>query len=142
MRPLSGILLINLPLGRHRSLAMHFNRATSSIGFLVFVISLVGCTSQAAAAAQGNSETDLQRPGPSAVQFISLASQQESLSLMTINLWHKDRPEELKVMAQNLRTSLPKVPDFILCQEVVFDRAGSESNTAAVLARDLGYYCY
>ena len=121
---------------------MHFNRASSPIGLCVFVISLLGCTHQAAAAAAGSGRPQAPSPIQNSVQFISLASQQESLCLMTINLEHKDHPDELKVMAQTMRTTLAKLPDFILCQEVVFGRSGPDNNTAAVLARCLGYYCY
>jgi endonuclease/exonuclease/phosphatase family metal-dependent hydrolase len=65
-----------------------------------------------------------------------------SLQVMTINLWHKDRPHELKVMGNYLRTSLDRLPDFILCQEIVFDRSDDElsSDTAMVLARQLGLH--
>ena len=65
-----------------------------------------------------------------------------SLNVMTINLEHKDRPRELRVTADYLREQLEKVPDFILCQEVKFERDDALApNTAAVLARELGYDC-
>lgn len=68
-----------------------------------------------------------------------------SVDVMTFNMEHHDKPEELRVIAQHLKSDLKRVPDFILCQEVVFNRHGSkadpEDNTAAVLARHLGYYC-
>ena len=64
----------------------------------------------------------------------------DPLSVMTVNLWHKDRPEELKIVAERLRKDLAQVPDFILCQEVVFRRSGELKNTAEVLAMNLGYH--
>src|SRR4051794_18471995 len=65
-----------------------------------------------------------------------------SLNVMTINMWHKDRPHELRVMADYMRDHLDKVPDFILCQEVKFERDDELApNTAAVLGRELGFDC-
>jgi endonuclease/exonuclease/phosphatase family metal-dependent hydrolase len=70
----------------------------------------------------------------------AFAAQPPSLNVMTINMQHKDRPHELKVMADYLRGNLDRVPDFILCQEVVFGRDEIMApDTAAVLARELGY---
>lgn len=62
------------------------------------------------------------------------------LDVLTINLEHKDRPHELKIAADHLRTELERVPDFIMCQEVMFKRSGEHKNTAAVLASELGFY--
>src|SRR3954462_813583 len=63
-----------------------------------------------------------------------------SLNVMTINMWHKDRPHELRVMADYMRGNLEKLPDFVLCQEVKFERDDVLApNTAAVLAREMGY---
>lgn len=64
----------------------------------------------------------------------------EPMSVMTVNLWHKDRPEELKIVADHLRKDLERVPDFVLCQEVVFKRSGPLKSTADVLASNLGYH--
>jgi endonuclease/exonuclease/phosphatase family metal-dependent hydrolase len=67
----------------------------------------------------------------------------DSLCVMSINLEHHDKPEEMRAMAENLK-SLPRMPDFILCQEVYFerrDKVHTEDNTAAVFADYLGYYC-
>src|SRR5215470_6511740 len=68
----------------------------------------------------------------------------DTLTVMTINLEHHDKPEEMKAMADNLKT-LKRLPDFILCQEVYFERHGSkdhpQDNTAAVFADYLGYSC-
>lgn len=63
-----------------------------------------------------------------------------SLSVMTMNMWHRDKPKELAIVAQRLRQDTAAVPDFILCQEVVFKRRGALDNTAAVLANELGYH--
>lgn len=62
------------------------------------------------------------------------------LSVMSFNMWHKDRPRQLEVMARQLRADLARLPDFILCQEVVFGRGGEQDNTAKVLADSLGGY--
>jgi len=46
------------------------------------------------------------------------------------------------VMADFMREHLGKVPDFILCQEVKFEREDVLApNTAAVLGRELGFDC-
>jgi endonuclease/exonuclease/phosphatase family metal-dependent hydrolase len=78
---------------------------------------------------------------PSQAEQVSPAA----VDVMTFNMEHHDKPEELRCIAEHLKTDLKKVPDFILCQEVVFQRyatkADPEDNTAAVLARHLGYYC-
>lgn len=64
----------------------------------------------------------------------------DSLVVMSFNMWHKDRPKELKVLADTLKADPRRLPDFILCQEVVFERDGAQENTAAVLASQLGYH--
>jgi endonuclease/exonuclease/phosphatase family metal-dependent hydrolase len=66
------------------------------------------------------------------------------LSVLSFNMQHRDRPGELAVLADRLEADLARLPDFILCQEVVFDRAtrkGAE-DTATVLAEEMGYYCH
>lgn len=66
----------------------------------------------------------------------------DSIAILTTNLEHKDRPKELKVVAERLRAGdVPSIPDFIICQEVLFKRSGPQKNTAEVLALHLGYYC-
>jgi endonuclease/exonuclease/phosphatase family metal-dependent hydrolase len=68
------------------------------------------------------------------------AANPPSFDVMTINMWHKDKPHELRVMADYMRAHLKSVPDFILCQEVKFERDDALApDTAAVLARELGY---
>jgi endonuclease/exonuclease/phosphatase family metal-dependent hydrolase len=70
------------------------------------------------------------------------AASPPSLNVMTINMEHRDRPHELRVAADYMRDNLDKLPDFILCQEVKFERDDALApNTAAVLARELGFDC-
>lgn len=63
------------------------------------------------------------------------------LSVVTFNMKHRDRPAELKVLAEYLE-DLDNPPDFMLCQEVLFQRNPwrGQHDTAAVLADDLGLY--
>lgn len=67
----------------------------------------------------------------------------DRLSVLTFNMEHRDRPQELSIMAERLAQDLSEAPDFILCQEVMFKRPRSRGaeNTAGVLAQQLGYYC-
>jgi len=67
----------------------------------------------------------------------------DRLGVLTFNMEHRDKPQQLAVMAQHLRSDLDEVPEFMLLQEVMFKRSKSkgEDNTAAVLADQLGYYC-
>jgi len=70
------------------------------------------------------------------------AATEPSLHVMTINMEHRDRPHELRVAADFMRAHLQQLPDFILCQEVKFEREDELApNTAAVLGRELGYEC-
>jgi endonuclease/exonuclease/phosphatase family metal-dependent hydrolase len=66
----------------------------------------------------------------------------ERLAVLSFNMQHKDQPRQLAVMAERLAAE-PRLPDFILCQEVLFERARRKgrANTAAVLADELGYHC-
>ncbi len=63
------------------------------------------------------------------------------LTALSFNMQHRDRPRELAAIARHLR-AVEGVPDFILCQEVLFRRPSSRGrdNTAAVLADELGYH--
>ncbi|MHC4220607.1 MAG: endonuclease/exonuclease/phosphatase family protein [Planctomycetota bacterium] len=67
----------------------------------------------------------------------------ERLGILSFNMKHKDKPDQLAVVAQRLGGDLSRLPDFILCQEVLFQRARrkGQRNTAAVLADELGYFC-
>ncbi|HEV8292642.1 MAG TPA: endonuclease/exonuclease/phosphatase family protein [Tepidisphaeraceae bacterium] len=70
------------------------------------------------------------------------AANPPTINVMTINMEHRDRPHELRVAADFMRDHLERVPDFILCQEVKFERDDELApNTAAVLARELGFDC-
>ena len=66
----------------------------------------------------------------------------DRVGVLTFNMWHRDKPHELAAMADQLRSDLVRLPDFILLQEVVFNRSTTpgEENTAALLAKDLGYH--
>lgn len=74
--------------------------------------------------------------GADPIESIAVAE----LGVLSFNMRHKDRPDELAVMARHLRSDLTRVPDFILCQEAMFQRRRGEENTAAVLAAELGYH--
>jgi endonuclease/exonuclease/phosphatase family metal-dependent hydrolase len=65
------------------------------------------------------------------------------LAVLSFNMQHKDQPQQLAAMADQLGADVPRLPDFILCQEVLFKRARhkGQDNTAAVLADELGYHC-
>ena len=64
---------------------------------------------------------------------------QDRLSVLTFNMQHRNNPKQLSVMADHLQSDLAETPDFILCQEVLFERSRNpeEANTAALLANDL-----
>ena len=66
------------------------------------------------------------------------------LSVLSFNMQHRDRPEHLAVLADRLEADLARLPDFILCQEVLFERADwkGADDTASVLAEALAYYCH
>src|SRR5688572_2905509 len=65
----------------------------------------------------------------------------QKIDVLTINLEHRDRPHELKSAAAHLRSQPHRLPDFILCQEVMFNRSGQFDNVAATFANELGYQC-
>jgi endonuclease/exonuclease/phosphatase family metal-dependent hydrolase len=63
------------------------------------------------------------------------------LNVMTVNMEHHDRPFELQTIAALMKAEPTKTPDFIFCQEVLFERGrGKEDSTAAVLAKEMGYH--
>jgi endonuclease/exonuclease/phosphatase family metal-dependent hydrolase len=68
-------------------------------------------------------------------------AKEPTIDVMTLNLEHRDRPRELKAAADHMRAHLPRLPDFVMCQEVMFNRGGELDNVAAVFARELGYHC-
>ena len=84
---------------------------------------------------------DLTRDGPGPAEEAAVPGAPGRLSAMTFNMQHRDRVDELDVLADYLREDVG-VPDFILCQEVVFDRGFLDvpESTAAVLGNALGYH--
>ncbi len=65
----------------------------------------------------------------------------DRLTALLFNMQHRDRPRELAAIARHLH-EVVGVPDFILCQEVLFRRPSwrGPDNTAGVLADELGYH--
>jgi len=63
------------------------------------------------------------------------------LTALSFNMQHRDRPRELAAIARYLH-QVEGVPDFILCQEVLFRRPSwrGRDDTAGVLADALGYH--
>jgi endonuclease/exonuclease/phosphatase family metal-dependent hydrolase len=107
-----------------------------SISISAFFL-LLGCASQAEPESQ---ERRSQASGTAHARLVSFGRPVASLGVLSVNLWHKDRPAELRAVADELRADPNKDPDFIMCQEVVFGRSGTARNTAEVLARQLGYH--
>ncbi|MHC4947446.1 MAG: endonuclease/exonuclease/phosphatase family protein [Planctomycetota bacterium] len=64
------------------------------------------------------------------------------LSVLSFNTQHKDVPVQMDVLADRLREDLGRMPDFILCQEILFDRPRirEHRDTAAVLAARIDYH--
>jgi endonuclease/exonuclease/phosphatase family metal-dependent hydrolase len=81
--------------------------------------------------------------GPAAGAPLLAGRDGERLVVLSFNMQHKDQPRQLAAMAERLAADVPHLPDFILCQEVLFERAARKGrpDTAAVLADELGYYC-
>ncbi|MHC4093190.1 MAG: endonuclease/exonuclease/phosphatase family protein, partial [Planctomycetota bacterium] len=75
------------------------------------------------------------------LEIPSCADGDRCLGVLTFNMRHRDVPLQLHALAQGLRADLGQLPDFILCQEVVFDRprAREHEDTAADLASLLDY---
>ncbi len=73
------------------------------------------------------------------VPVVGQVTAAQRLAVLTFNMQHRDRPVELAAIARYLR-DVEGVPDFILCQEVLFGRTKWQGldNTAAVLADQLG----
>src|SRR5436190_1452097 len=65
------------------------------------------------------------------------------LRVMSFNTEHRDVPLQLDAVANKLKADMNPLPDFILLQEVVFDRPKKrgQDNTAAALADLLGCQC-
>ena len=82
-------------------------------------------------------EPDRARPTPAGAEGV----RDNRLAALSFNMQHRDRPRELAAIARHLR-EVEGVPDFILCQEVLFRRPSwrGPDNTAGVLADELGYH--
>jgi endonuclease/exonuclease/phosphatase family metal-dependent hydrolase len=80
-------------------------------------------------------------PGPRQDDVEPKRDAPDQLSVLSFNMQHRDQPQELDVMADYLRGA-EGVPDFILCQEVLFDRSFLDvpASTAAVLGGELGFF--
>ena len=89
-----------------------------------------------------SSSAELNSANPSSVAIPSCPDGDACLSAMTFNMRHRNVPIQLEALAKGLRADVPRLPDFILCQEVVFGRPQrkGEENTAALLATLLGYH--
>ncbi len=63
------------------------------------------------------------------------------VSVLSYNLKHRDVPLQLEAIAKHLHATCDRLPDFILLQEVVFNRSPRRGldNTAAELAQRIGY---
>jgi endonuclease/exonuclease/phosphatase family metal-dependent hydrolase len=61
-------------------------------------------------------------------------------NVMTLNMEHHDKPFELQTVSALLKADPARAPDFIFCQEVLFNRGKAEDSTAAVFAKEMGYY--
>ena len=73
-------------------------------------------------------------------QAISAPKAARGLGVMTVNLQHRDNPEQLATVAGHLKSDPGGAPDFIFCQEVLFERDGVHGSTADELASYLGYH--
>lgn len=65
------------------------------------------------------------------------------LSVLSYNLKHRDVPLQLAAVSNAFKATFNQKPDFVLLQEVVFDRPErrGKDNTAAELAEQIGYEC-
>jgi endonuclease/exonuclease/phosphatase family metal-dependent hydrolase len=104
---------------------------------------LAGCARSRAARPNLMNEASTIALGAARDPDPELIGRNDRLSVLSFNMHHKDRPRDLALMAERLRSDVPETPDFILLQEVVFDRAArkGEENTAEVLANELDYQC-
>jgi endonuclease/exonuclease/phosphatase family metal-dependent hydrolase len=131
------------------------SRKESSVRKNSICLSAIAIVACAIAACQGHNEQHLvqlnERVNSASLGAISnpLANvnapahnvgRRDRLTVVTFNMEHRDKPRELAVMAERLDADLAETPDFILCQEVLFERSRveEESNTAALLANELG----
>jgi endonuclease/exonuclease/phosphatase family metal-dependent hydrolase len=77
---------------------------------------------------------------PAATPAVAAAPTPRPLNVMTVNLEHHDKPFELQTVAGLLKANAARTPDFIFCQEVLFNRGETENSTADVFAREMGYH--
>lgn len=70
------------------------------------------------------------------------AASSRTLTVLTYNMHRSRDRSELQIVADHLAADLPRLPDFILCQEVMFSRSRSAefASSAEILAARLGYY--
>ena len=127
---------------------MRFIKLLVVASWLVPMLGLVGCETIARGLA-GPGRLSGSAPAPADPQAIaaddarvlpSCADTGGCLRVITFNTKHRDVPVQLAAVAKRLQSDCPQSPDFILCQEVVFDRPKSkgQDNTAAALAERLG----
>jgi len=127
---------------------MGFTKFSIAVGLLTVASALGGCETVVRGLA-GPGRLSGSAPGPADPQAIaaddarvlpSCAGTGGCLRVITFNTKHRDVPVQLAAVAKRLQSDFPQPPDFILCQEVVFDRPKSKAqdNTAAALAAQLG----
>jgi endonuclease/exonuclease/phosphatase family metal-dependent hydrolase len=98
--------------------------------------------SSGAANANANANVNAKASGANVISVRpnQVISAPRGLGVMTVNLQHRDNPEQLATVAGHLKSEPGGAPDFILCQEVLFQRDGLHDSTADVLASHLGYH--
>jgi endonuclease/exonuclease/phosphatase family metal-dependent hydrolase len=64
------------------------------------------------------------------------------LTVLSYNMQRTQSLAELSIVADHLEADLERMPDFILCQEVMFSRSGNTEfgSSAEMLATRLGYF--
>lgn len=64
------------------------------------------------------------------------------LSVLSYNMQREQGHDDVQFVARHLKDEVTRLPDFILCQEVMFNRSSRAEfrSTADMLARELGYY--
>jgi endonuclease/exonuclease/phosphatase family metal-dependent hydrolase len=111
---------------------------------VVLAIGLAGCETiyrGVTGAGQGKSASGTASAAAPAVIPACGNASGGCFSVLTFNMKHRDVPLQLDAAARYLKTQFQDLPDFILCQEVVFDRPKSRGapDTASALAEHLGY---
>lgn len=64
------------------------------------------------------------------------------ISVLSFNMQRKENQRNIELVAKHLREDTQRLPDFILCQEVMFNRSerAAFSSSAAALADQFGYH--